>query len=60
MELGFEIRDPIQGDWSITRNSSSNIEHHPFELRGIKSHNSKLQFRDIETIELKLYLISVL
>ncbi|AQK69208.1 Protein TIC 21 chloroplastic, partial [Zea mays] len=35
-------------------------ERHPFELRGIRPHNSKLQFSDIQTIELKLYLISIL
>jgi hypothetical protein len=59
MELRFGISDPIPGNWSITRNPLSQYRCHLFELRGIRPHNSKLQFHNIQTIELELHLISI-
>jgi hypothetical protein len=58
MELRFRIREPIPRYWTITRNSS-NSECHPSVLRGIRPPNSKLQYCDIQTIELELHLISI-
>jgi hypothetical protein len=46
-------------DYNYKLSLSPNTEHHPSVLCGIGPHNSKLQFSDIQTIELELHLISI-
>jgi hypothetical protein len=45
--------------FGITRNRSPNTKSHPSVLNGIRSHNFKLQFSDIQTIKLELHLILI-
>jgi hypothetical protein len=57
--MRFGIRGLILWIWTITINPSSNTKSHPSVLRGIRPYNFKLQFSDIQTIELRLHLILI-
>jgi hypothetical protein len=58
MKLRFGIEDLILWNWTIIKTLSPNAESIT-PLRGIEPHNSKLQFSDIQIIELKLHLILI-
>jgi hypothetical protein len=56
-KLRFGINTQFRGMKILLETPSRNIERHPYVLRRIRPHISKLKFNNIQTIKLKLHLI---